>query len=397
MFQSYALFPHMTVAQNVAFPLRMAGKSDDEMRRQVREALAQVQLDRMEQRYPHELSGGQKQRVALARGLVNRPRLLLLDEPLGALDAKLREQMQIELIRLQRGVGITFVFVTHAQAEALALSHRIAVMNHGIIEQIDEPDKLYGFPKNRFVADFIGNVNMHEATVEAAGAALTLELGTLGRVAAPARDGVKAGAAGVFVIRPEQVSIRAIAEPSLRPQPVRRRRQRLPLHRRRHHLHRRPAGRQAHRGAAAQLGAGPGEVLRGRRPRAPVLEGRGRRLPGRLTSARATTMHADTSTRMRSGGSRSGSSAGRRSSSCWCSSSSRPLIMVVASVRYPGEFGGLAPLFGAEPGEDGGITFENYARLLRRLDLRADLRQVASASPRSPRSSAWSWPIRWRC
>ncbi|MBK7591627.1 MAG: ABC transporter ATP-binding protein [Betaproteobacteria bacterium] len=214
VFQSYALFPHMTVAQNIAFPLRMAGKGDDEVRTRVREAVAQVKLDKLEQRYPHELSGGQKQRVALARGLVNRPRLLLLDEPLGALDAKLREQMQIELIRLQRGVGVTFVFVTHSQAEALALSHRIAVMNHGVIEQMDEPDKLYGFPKNRFVADFIGNVNMHEATVAATGGTLTLELGTLGRIAAPSREGVKAGTGGVFVIRPEQVSIRAAAEAS---------------------------------------------------------------------------------------------------------------------------------------------------------------------------------------
>ena len=214
VFQSYALFPHMTVAQNVAFPLRMAGKSDDAVRASVKAAIEQVKLGGKEQSFPHELSGGQKQRVALARGLVNRPRLLLLDEPLGALDAKLREQMQIELIRLQRDVGVTFVFVTHAQAEALALSHRIAVMNHGIIEQIDEPDKLYGFPRNRFVADFIGNVNLHEATVEAADGRLTLELGTLGRIVAPGRDGVRAGTRGVFVIRPEQVSIRAAAESS---------------------------------------------------------------------------------------------------------------------------------------------------------------------------------------
>src|SRR4029079_6128291 len=107
-------------------------------------------------RFPHELSGGQKQRGALARGLVNRPRLLLLDDSLGALDAKLREEVQIELINLQKEVGVTFVFVTHAQDEALALSHRIAVMNRGNVEQIDEPSKIYGFPRNRFVADFIG-------------------------------------------------------------------------------------------------------------------------------------------------------------------------------------------------------------------------------------------------
>jgi spermidine/putrescine transport system ATP-binding protein len=214
VFQSYALFPHMTVAQNVAFPLKMAGKAEDEIRAKTRDALEQVKLTDKGHRYPHELSGGQKQRVALARGLVNRPRLLLLDEPLGALDAKLREQMQIELIRLQRDVGVTFVFVTHAQAEALALSHRIAVMNEGIVEQMDEPDKLYSFPRNRFVADFIGHVNMLDATVRTAGAPLGLELDRLGPITTRGRDGVAAGAHGVFVIRPEQVAIRAAAEPS---------------------------------------------------------------------------------------------------------------------------------------------------------------------------------------
>jgi spermidine/putrescine transport system ATP-binding protein len=214
VFQSYALFPHMTVVQNIAFPLRMAGKADADIATRVKEALDQVKLNGKETRFPHELSGGQKQRVALARGLVNRPRLLLLDEPLGALDAKLREQMQIELIRLQREVGVTFVFVTHAQAEALALSHRIAVMNQGVIEQMDEPDRIYGFPRNRFVADFIGNVNMHEATVRGAGAELVLELGTLGKISAPGREGVREGTKGVFIIRPEQVSIRAAGEPS---------------------------------------------------------------------------------------------------------------------------------------------------------------------------------------
>src|SRR5262245_43343564 len=160
VFQSYALFPHMTVAQNVAFPLKMAGKGEADVKRMVDATLALVKLGEKSSSFPHALSGGQKQRVALARGLVNRPRVLLLDEPLGALDAKLREELQIELIGLQRDVGVTFVFVTHAQAEALALSHRIAVMNHGVVEQLDEPSKLYGFPRNRFVADFIGHVNM---------------------------------------------------------------------------------------------------------------------------------------------------------------------------------------------------------------------------------------------
>ena len=217
VFQSYALFPHMTVEQNVAFPLRMAGKDDATIRSTTRAALEQVKLVDKGGRYPHELSGGQKQRVALARGLVNRPRLLLLDEPLGALDAKLREQMQLELIRLQKDVGVTFVFVTHAQAEALALSHRIAVMNHGRIEQLDEPSRLYGFPKNRFVADFIGNVNMLDATVASAGATLSLALGKLGTIAAPAKEGAQPGQQGVYVIRPEQVSIRAAADAAPEP------------------------------------------------------------------------------------------------------------------------------------------------------------------------------------
>jgi spermidine/putrescine transport system ATP-binding protein len=217
VFQSYALFPHMTVAQNIAFPLRMAGKTDREVADQVKAAIAQVKLGGKEASFPHELSGGQKQRVALARGLVNRPRLLLLDEPLGALDAKLREQMQIELIRLQREVGVTFVFVTHAQSEALALSHRIAVMNEGVIEQMDEPSRIYGLPKNRFVADFIGNVNMLDATVTTTGTLLGLALGRLGSITAPAREGVKAGTQGVFVIRPEQVAIRGPNEPTTDP------------------------------------------------------------------------------------------------------------------------------------------------------------------------------------
>jgi spermidine/putrescine transport system ATP-binding protein len=215
VFQSYALFPHMTVAQNVAFPLKMAGKEESEVRAKLKDALEQVKLTDKAGQYPHELSGGQKQRVALARGLVNRPRLLLLDEPLGALDAKLREQMQLELIRLQRDVGVTFVFVTHAQAEALALSHRIAVMNAGRIEQLDEPSRIYGFPRNRFVADFIGNVNMHEATVRSVdGGALRLALGKLGDITAPAREGHREGQRGVFVLRPEQVTIRGAADPS---------------------------------------------------------------------------------------------------------------------------------------------------------------------------------------
>jgi spermidine/putrescine transport system ATP-binding protein len=208
VFQSYALFPHMSVAENVAFPLKMSGKDPATVKARAREALADVHLEDKAAAYPHELSGGQKQRVALARGLVNRPRLLLLDEPLAALDAKLREEMQHELIDLQREVGVTFVFVTHAQDEALALSHRIAVMNRGRVEQFDEPSKIYGFPQNRFVADFIGNTNMLDVEViEAAASHLRLAVPGLGEIVAPAREGARTGQKGWFAVRPEQVHI----------------------------------------------------------------------------------------------------------------------------------------------------------------------------------------------
>lgn len=208
VFQTYALFPHMTVADNIAFPLKMAGKTPQEIKTRVGDALDSVRLPEFGNRFPHELSGGQKQRVAFARGLVNRPRMLLLDEPLGALDAKLREEMQIELINLQKEVGVTFVFVTHAQNEALALSHRIAVMNHGNVEQIDEPSKIYGFPRNRFVADFIGKISMMNAqVVEAAPSHLKLNVGGLGEVITAGKEGIKAGDDGVMAIRPEQVRI----------------------------------------------------------------------------------------------------------------------------------------------------------------------------------------------
>ncbi len=178
-----------------------------------------VHLSEKGGQFPHELSGGQKQRVALARSLVNRPRLLLLDEPLGALDAKLREQLQVELMSLQRDVGVTFIFVTHSQAEALALSHRIAVMNAGRIEQLDEPSKIYGFPNNRFVADFIGNCNLLDATVTSRqDDALTLSSQGLGSITAPARAGVAAGTRGVLALRPEMVRIFGADAPAVESQ-----------------------------------------------------------------------------------------------------------------------------------------------------------------------------------
>ena len=213
VFQSYALFPHMTVAENVAFPLKMSRHSPAEIQHRLKEALEQVRLTGKSNKYPHELSGGEKQRVALARSLINRPRLLLLDESLAALDAKLREEVQVELINLQREVGITFIFVTHAQAEALALSHRIAVMNQGKVEQVDEPSRLYGFPRNRFVADFIGHINMIAAQVkEATHGHVRLAVPGLGEIIAPPLPDAEVGEQGAFAIRPEQVRIGVHAE-----------------------------------------------------------------------------------------------------------------------------------------------------------------------------------------
>ncbi|MBI3480195.1 MAG: ABC transporter ATP-binding protein [Nitrosomonadales bacterium] len=208
VFQSYALFPHMTVAENITFPLKMSRCSPKETRTRLQEALDQMRLTGKADKYPHELSGGEKQRVALARGLINRPRLLLLDESLAALDAKLREEVQVELINLQRDVGITFIFVTHAQTEALALSHRIAVMNRGKVEQVDEPARLYGFPRNRFVADFIGHINMIPVQVlESAHGHLRVAVAGLGDITAPPTAEATAGEDGIFSIRPEQVRI----------------------------------------------------------------------------------------------------------------------------------------------------------------------------------------------
>ncbi len=160
VFQSYALFPHRTVVENVAFGLRMRDVPKSDIERRVKAALAQVALTGLEDRKPGQLSGGQQQRVALARALVVEPRVLLCDEPLGALDRKLRQQMQFELKELQRRLGVTLVFVTHDQEEALAMSDRIAVMNKGKVEQIGAPTEIYERPRTRFVADFIGEINL---------------------------------------------------------------------------------------------------------------------------------------------------------------------------------------------------------------------------------------------
>ncbi|HVV34479.1 MAG TPA: ABC transporter ATP-binding protein [Vitreimonas sp.] len=166
VFQSYAVFPHMTVTDNVGYGLKMDGVAADEIAKRVTEALALVKLDGLGQRKPDQLSGGQRQRVALARALVKRPRVLLLDEPLSALDAKLRDQMRGELTSLQEKVGITFIMVTHDQDEALAIATRCAVMNKGVLAQVATPSDLYEFPNSRFVADFVGSVNMFEGTLD---------------------------------------------------------------------------------------------------------------------------------------------------------------------------------------------------------------------------------------
>jgi spermidine/putrescine transport system ATP-binding protein len=210
VFQSYALFPHMTVEGNVAFPLKMAGTPSDEIAGKVAEALEDVRLTGLGRRYPHELSGGQKQRVAIARALVTHPTVLLLDEPLAALDAKLREDMQIELINLQKEVGITFIYVTHDQTEALALSHRIAVMNAGRVEQLDVPSRIYGFPRTRFVADFIGHCNLLSGPVaENAAGVVTVDVPGLGPVRVAASSTLAAGRPGTIALRPEKIRIEA--------------------------------------------------------------------------------------------------------------------------------------------------------------------------------------------
>ncbi|MCG6888078.1 MAG: ABC transporter ATP-binding protein [Gammaproteobacteria bacterium] len=199
VFQSYALFPHMTVAENVAFPLKLRGVSAEESAERVDEALTTVQLASLGARGIEELSGGQRQRVALARAFVFRPRILLMDEPLSALDKKLREQMQIELKHLHEQLGVTTVYVTHDQREALTMSDRIAVINHGKLAQVDTPHAIYNRPANAFVADFIGESTMLPLTRNGSG-----QLSFAGNLIS--HDPVSAGDYSL-VIRPERLSV----------------------------------------------------------------------------------------------------------------------------------------------------------------------------------------------
>jgi putative spermidine/putrescine transport system ATP-binding protein len=212
VFQNYALFPHMTVRRNVAFPLEMRGTPAAEIARLVDEALALVKLPDHGERLPKQLSGGQQQRVALARAMVYRPALLLMDEPLGALDRKLREQLQLEIKRVHRERSISVLYVTHDQEEALTMSDRIAVFNKGRIEQIGTPEELYDRPATRFVASFIGDTNLVEGRVlGVAGGICEIETAA-GRIAASARTPLEAGAAVFVAVRPERVVLAPVQE-----------------------------------------------------------------------------------------------------------------------------------------------------------------------------------------
>ena len=273
VFQNYALFPHMTVSENVAYGLRQKKVDRSEIGRRVGEALEMVKMSKLANRKPREMSGGQQQRVALARALVNRPSLLLLDEPLGALDRKLREEMQIELKLLQSQVGITFIFVTHDQDEALSMSDRIAVMLDGRVEQLADPDTIYDHPATAFVAGFIGKQNFFEGTSRDAGHTVQGDGWTFRTTLEPI--GAIEGGPALAAVRPEAIHVSE-------EQPGRRAERDLGnagehlAPGRRDPVRRADAGAQGdHRSAAASAGAEAGRrrhglVLMGRGPHAHV-------------------------------------------------------------------------------------------------------------------------------
>jgi spermidine/putrescine transport system ATP-binding protein len=214
VFQNYALFPHLTIYDNVAFGLRRKGVKDDEVKRRVSEMLELVELPGFERRKPTQISGGQAQRVALARALINKPAVLLLDEPLGALDLKLRKQMQVELKRIQQEVGITFIYVTHDQEEAMTMSDRIAVMNRGHLEQLGDPESLYERPSTRFVAGFLGISNLLPGSVAGTdGRYATVRMADDTNVRAPSAL-VGSNTAVNVGVRPEKIRLREPADDS---------------------------------------------------------------------------------------------------------------------------------------------------------------------------------------
>ena len=208
MVQSYAVFPHMTVERNVAYGLKKEGVDKSQIEEQVHQMLSLVQLSGYEKRKPHQLSGGQLQRVALARALVKKPKVLLLDEPLAALDKKLRERTQFELMNIQNELGITFIVVTHDQEEAMNLATRIAVMDQGSFVQIGTPTHVYESPSNRFVADFFGTMNMFEGSVsQVTHNHLLIDTADIGTVSAPQTPGTNVGSRVWLAVRPEKITI----------------------------------------------------------------------------------------------------------------------------------------------------------------------------------------------